>query len=30
MKGTYENWLISPFGSQGLPPENPRSRHIYI
>ena len=30
MKVTYEKWLKSPFGTQGLPPENPRTRHIYI
>ena len=24
MKVTYEKWLKSPFGTQGLPPENPR------
>ena len=28
MKVTYEKWLKSPFGTQGLPPENPRTRHI--
>ena len=30
MKVTYEKWLKSPFGTQGLPPENPRTRHICI
>ena len=30
MKVTYEKWLKSPFETQGLPPENPRTRHIYI
>ena len=30
MKVTYEKWLKSPFGTHGLPPENPRTRHIYI
>ena len=30
MKVKYEKWLKSPFGTQGLPPENPRTRHIYI
>ena len=30
MKVTYEKWLKSPFGTQGLLPENPRTRHIYV
>ena len=25
MKVTYEKWLKSPFGTEGLPPENPRT-----
>ena len=29
MKVTYAKWLKSPFGTQGLPPENPRTCHIY-
>ena len=29
VKVAYEKWLKSPFGTQGLPPENPKTRHIF-